>query len=155
MRPMPSLELIVVDFKGRELDPVIEQASHQFFSDDNFINSRAFYQFAWRKNIGKYEERCNKLKVEHPEIEDVAIQTQIKDEMIKEFQSLTPKEGREMVRASGVLLLPNWDIADALIFNLVSNKLETLDQNKNKSQVLSSIQTRLLWLFGPSKKHPQ
>ena len=37
-----------------------------------------------------------------------------------------------MVRASGVLLLPNWDITDALIFNSISNKLETLDQNKKE-----------------------
>ena len=52
--------------------------------------------------------------------------------MIKEFQSLTPEEGREMVRASGVLLLPNWDIENALIFNSISNKLEELDQNKKE-----------------------
>ena len=76
------------------------------------------------------------MKVEHPKIEDAAIQTQIKEEMIKEFQSLTPEEGREMVKASGVLLLPNWNIVDALIFNSNSNKLET---NKRRSQVLSSV----------------
>ena len=70
------------------------------------------------------------MKAENTEIEDATIQTQIKDERITEFQILIPKEGREMVRASGVLLLPNWDIADALIFNSISNKLETLDQNK-------------------------
>ena len=33
---MPSLELIVVDLKGRELDPMMEQASHQFLLDDKF-----------------------------------------------------------------------------------------------------------------------
>ena len=59
--PIPSLDLIVVDYKGRELDPMIEQASHQFLLDDSFVKSRAFHQFAWRTNIGKYEERCNKL----------------------------------------------------------------------------------------------
>ena len=52
--------------------------------------------------------------------------------MIKEFQSLTPEEVREMVRVSGVLFLLNWDIEDALIFNYVSNKLATLDQNKKE-----------------------
>ena len=72
------------------------------------------------------------MKAENTEIEDATIQTQIKDERITEFQILIPKEGREMVRASGVLLLPNWDIADALIFNYVSNKLKTLDQNKEE-----------------------
>ena len=84
------------------------------------------------KNIGKYEERCIKLKAGYLEIQDVTIQTQIKDEMIKEFQSLTPEEGREMVRASSVLLLPNWDIEYALILNYVSNKLKTLEKNKEE-----------------------
>ena len=37
-----------------------------------------------------------------------------------------------MVRASGVLLLPNWDITDALIFNSISNKLDILEQTKKE-----------------------
>ena len=44
--PVPSFELTVVDFRGRELDPVLEQASQQFLYDDNFVKYRAFYQFA-------------------------------------------------------------------------------------------------------------
>ena len=50
--------------------------------------------------------------------------------MMQEFQNITPEEGREMVRASNILLLSNWDIVDALIFNFVSNKLDLHDQNK-------------------------
>jgi hypothetical protein len=56
----------VENYKGRELDPVIEQASHHFLSDDSFVKSRAFHQFVLCKNIGKYEERCNKLRIENP-----------------------------------------------------------------------------------------
>lgn len=122
--PMPSLELKVVDFKGTELDPMIEQASQQFLLDDNFVKSRTFHQFAWRTSIGKYEERFNKIRKEHPELEEAALQNQVKEKMIQEFQNITPKEGRRMVRASNILLLPNWDIVDALIFNFVSNKLD-------------------------------
>ena len=80
--PMSSLNLIETNYKGRELDPVMEQASHEFLSDDNFVKSRAFYQFSWRSNMGKFEERCNKLKSEHLEIEDLAIESQIKNEMM-------------------------------------------------------------------------
>ena len=40
------------------------------------------------------------------------------------FQNMTPEEGRQMIKAANVLLLPNWDISDALIFNSVSNNLE-------------------------------
>ena len=39
---VPNLELIVADFKGKELDLVIEHASHKFLSDDIFIKSRVF-----------------------------------------------------------------------------------------------------------------
>lgn len=86
------------------------------------------------------------MKIEHPEIEDVDIQSQIKEEMIKEFQNLTPKEEREMVRASSVLLLHNWDITNALIFNSISNKLDILDQNKKemKHSTFSVDQSTLL-----------
>lgn len=121
---MPSLDLIVVDYRGRELDPVIEQASHQFLPDDSFVKSRAFHQFAWRENIEKYEEKSNKLRIEYPELEEATLQNQVKEEMMQEFQTITPEEGRQMVKASNILLLPNWDIADVLVFNSVSNKLD-------------------------------
>ena len=45
-----------------------------------------------------------------------------------------------MVRASNILLLPNWDIADALIFSYVSNKLTLQDQNKKDFQGATFIE---------------
>lgn len=63
--PMPSLELTVADYRGRELEPMVEKSSHEFLSNDSFVKSRAFYQFAWRTNI-EFEERCNKRKEEKP-----------------------------------------------------------------------------------------
>ena len=66
-----------------ELDPVLEQASHQFLSDDNFVESRAFHQFVWRENMSNLEERCKKLKIEHPEMDEASLQNQIKEEMMK------------------------------------------------------------------------
>ena len=68
---MPSLDLNIVDYRGRELDPIVEQASQEFISNDNLVKSRAFYQFTWRTNIGISEERCNKMKTEHLEMEEV------------------------------------------------------------------------------------
>jgi hypothetical protein len=52
--------------------------------------------------------------------------------MIQEFQNITLKEGRQMVKASNILLLPNWDITDVFIFNSISNKLELQDPSKNE-----------------------
>ena len=45
-----------------------------------------------------------------------------------------------MVRAANILLLPNWDIADALIFNSVSNRLTLQDQNKKDFQGTAFIE---------------
>ena len=53
--------------------------SHEFLSNDNFIKSRAFYQFAWRINIENFEERYSKRKVEQPDKEDSFIQNEIKE----------------------------------------------------------------------------
>ena len=64
------------------------------------------------------------MKTKHPEMDEASIQNQIKEQMMQEFHNITPEEGRQMVKTSNILLLPNWDIADALIFNSVSNRLE-------------------------------
>ena len=78
-----NLELIVENYKGKELDPMIEHASHELIIDDNFAKTRAFYQFSWRINMGNFEERCNKLEVEHPKMKEVDVHTQIKEEMMQ------------------------------------------------------------------------
>ena len=137
---IPSLDLTVADYSGRELDPVLEQASHQFLTDDNFVKSRAFQQFAWRVSMSIFEEKCRKMKTEHPEMDEIAIQEQIKEEMIKELQNISPEEGRRMVKASNILLLPGWDIADALVFNSVSNRLTLQDQHKENFQGTTFIE---------------
>ena len=49
---------------------------------------------------------------------------------MQDFQNITPEEGRKMIKAASVLLLPNWDIVDALIFNSVSNNLGLQDPNR-------------------------
>ena len=45
-----------------------------------------------------------------------------------------------MVKASNILLLPGWDIADALVFGSVSNKLTLQDQNKENFQGTAFIE---------------
>ena len=79
-----------------------------------------------------FEERCKKLKIEHPEMDEASVQSQIKESMIKDFQNMSLEEGRQLVKASKILLLPNWDIVDALVFSSVSSKLTLQDQNKEE-----------------------
>jgi len=76
---MPIFELTITYYRGTKLDPMLEKASQQFLSDDNFFKSRAFFQFAWRTNMGKFEERYNKLRTNHPKLEEVALRNQIKE----------------------------------------------------------------------------
>ena len=98
--PMPSLEMTVADFKGKILDPILEQATQQFLSDDNFVKSRAFHQFSWRANMSNFEEICrNMKKIEHLEMDEASIQNKIKEQMMQKFQNITPEEGRKMVKA--------------------------------------------------------
>ena len=52
--------------------------------------------------------------------------------MIQEFQNVTPEEGRQMIKAANVFLLPNCDITNALIFDSVSKKLRLQDLNKKE-----------------------
>lgn len=68
------------------------------------------------------------------------MQNQIKEEMMKELQNISPEEGRKMIKASNILLLPNWDIADALIFNSISSRLELQDPNRRDFQGTSFIE---------------
>ena len=51
---------------------------------------------------------------------------------MQEFKSLTPEEGRRMIKSSGVFLLPNWDIADAMVFNTVTKQLSVDEKVKKE-----------------------
>ena len=37
--------------RARDLDPLIAKASKKFIDDENFVKSRAFTQFLWRRNM--------------------------------------------------------------------------------------------------------
>jgi len=40
---MPNFELTIADYKGRQLDPILEQESQQFLLDDSFFKSMDFH----------------------------------------------------------------------------------------------------------------
>ena len=43
--PEPVLDLTVVDYRGKKIDPTISRAYDQFISDNDFVKTRAFKQF--------------------------------------------------------------------------------------------------------------
>lgn len=63
---------------------------------------------------------------------------------MQELKSLTPEEGRRMITSSGVLLLPNWDIVDAMVFNTITKKLNDEEKLKRDLEVLSLVKIMLL-----------
>ena len=45
---------------------MIAQASQNFIDDENFVKTRTFAQFLWRRNIGNFEIKCKLIKLEQP-----------------------------------------------------------------------------------------
>lgn len=45
---------------------------------------------------------------------------------------MTPEEGIQMIKASRVLLLPNWDIDNAMGFNSFIDKISVEDMGKKE-----------------------
>ena len=92
--PRPSFDLTIVDYRGKEIDPIISQASQKFINDENFVRSRAFAQFLWRKNIGNFEKTCEKIKVEKPDKPDSIIKEEVKSKILSDFSQFTPEARR-------------------------------------------------------------
>lgn len=55
------------------------------------------------------------------------MEEEIKQEMIEEFKTITPEQGSDMVAQAGVLILPEWDIADALVLDAVRKETKPME----------------------------
>ena len=130
--PTPSLDLTVADYQGKEIDPIVSQASEKFINDEKFVKSRAFAQFLWRLNIGNFEKTCEKVKAEQPDKSDSAIKEEVKSKFLNDFAQFTPEAGRQIVKQSGVLILPEWDIVNALIFYSIRKQKDVKLETKEK-----------------------
>lgn len=92
-----EMNITISELKGQEWDPMIKQASEDFLADDKFITSKAFMQFVWKQSIDKYNARCKKRKGEQPHKDTTIVEEEIKQEMVEEFKTITPQQGRDMV----------------------------------------------------------
>ena len=116
------MDLTVVDYEGKEIDLIISQAFDQFIFDDDFVKSRAFKQFLWRTNMHSFQLKSQKIKAEQPDVEDSTIEEVVKDELTKDFNDITPEGGRILLKEAGILILLEWDIANAIFFHLVKRE---------------------------------
>lgn len=67
------------------------------------------------------------------------MEEKVKQEMMTKFKAITPEAGREMVDKAGVLILPEWDIADALVLEAVKKETKPM-----KGVVFSKDDTSLV-----------
>lgn len=66
-----------------------------------------------------------KLKVEQPHLGDPTIEEEVKETLLQQFNNISPKGGRQLLMDSGVLILLEWGIANAIIFDTVRREKET------------------------------
>ena len=59
------------------------------------------------------------MKAEQPNVEDSAIEQVVKEELTQGFNDITPKGGRILLKEVGILILLEWDIANAIVFDVV------------------------------------
>lgn len=76
-------------------------------------------QFLWKQNIDQFKIRCEQRVNEQPLKDAAQVEEEVKQEMMAEFKAITLEVGREMVDKVGVLILPEWGIADALVLEAV------------------------------------
>ena len=87
---MPLLALTIEDFKGKEIDLILEKESKKLLDDESFFKSRAFIQFLWRNNIEIFQAKCKRTKVEKPSRQDSNSEEEVKANRMKEFNQITP-----------------------------------------------------------------
>ena len=59
------------------------------------------------------------MKAKQPNVEDSAIEEVVKEELTQGFNDITPKGGRILLKEAGILILSEWDIANAIVFDSV------------------------------------
>ena len=66
-----------------------------------------------------FQIKCKKIKVEELDVEESTIEEMVKEELIQIFDDITPEEGRLLLKDVGILIFPKWDIANAMVFDVV------------------------------------
>ena len=69
--------------------------------------------------MGNFEKTYEKINAEQLDKPALDIKEEVKSKFLNDFSQFTPKARRQIVRQSRVLLLPEWDIANAIFFYLV------------------------------------
>ena len=66
-----------------------------------------------------FQLKYKKIKVEQPNVEESTIEEVVKDELTRSFDDITPEVGRKLLKDAWILIFLEWDIANAIIFDVV------------------------------------
>ena len=80
-----------------------------------------------------FEARWKKIKAEKPSKEDSKIEEEIKENLLHDFDKITPKYGRKLLNDVGILILLEWDIANAIVFDVVKKEIYTKYRTKEEA----------------------
>lgn len=84
-------------------------------------------------NMSKFEEACEKKHKENPDKDLKTIEDELRKEMTDRFEGITPEQGRELVKNAGVLVLPEWDIANAIVLDVVTKQTTPVYKTKEEA----------------------
>ena len=72
-----------------------------------------------------FQLKCKKIKAKQPDVEESVIEEVVKDELTRSFNDITPKDSRALLKDVGILIFPEWDIANAMVFDAVRREGQT------------------------------
>lgn len=115
-----SLRLNKVYLSGiNNFEDIRLQVCESFMEDDQFFWTQAFKEYVWRAMNGEYATLVQTRRSESLEKPQEVVVAKVQDELRAKYSNIFAEEGRALVRKSGVLLLPEWDLASAIAFDTV------------------------------------
>ena len=124
----------MANYGRKEIDPIVGQVYVQFILDNDFVKTRAFKQFLWRINVHNFQLRCSKIKAKQPDVEEFIIEEVVKDELTKIFDDITPEAGKTLLKDARILMFPEWDIANAMVFDAMRREGQTRYRTEEEVQ---------------------
>ena len=80
-----------------------------------------------------FEARCKKVKIEQPNREESKIEEEIQENLLKDFDNITHEAGRQLLNDAIILILPEWDTENAIVFHIVRKKTTTKYRTKEEA----------------------
>ena len=80
-----------------------------------------------------FEDRCKKIRVEQPKVEASTIEEVVKNELIQKFNNITLDIGRKLLKDARIPILPEWDMANNMIFDTIRREEKTKYKTKEEA----------------------